>query len=115
MTTTDPRPTTGAAATAGAPAASVAATGVSATLRFFAAARTAVGRDEQRVEVPAGERPTVGRLLTEVRPVEGTSAADFRDVLMRCSFLVDGLTTRDREQLVPDGAVIDVMPPFAGG
>jgi len=93
----------------------VAATGVSATLRFFAAARTAVGRDEQRVEVPAGERPTVGRLLTEVRPVEGTSAADFRDVLMRCSFLVDGLTTRDREQLVPDGAVIDVMPPFAGG
>lgn len=86
-----------------------------ATLRFFAAARAAVGRDEQRIAVPTGERPTIGRLLTEVRPVEGMSAADFRDVMLRCSFLVDGITTRDREQLVVDGAVIDVMPPFAGG
>ena len=85
------------------------------TLRFFAAARAAVGRDEQVVDVPDGESATIGRLLTEVRPVEGVSAADFRDVLLRCSFLVDGLTTRDREQLVPDGTVIDVMPPFAGG
>jgi molybdopterin synthase sulfur carrier subunit len=90
-------------------------TPVSVTLRFFAAARAAVGRDEQRVDVPTGERPTIGRLLTEVRPVEGMSAADFRDVMLRCSFLVDGITTRDREQLVDDGTVIDVMPPFAGG
>jgi molybdopterin synthase sulfur carrier subunit len=85
------------------------------TLRFFAAARAAVGRDEQVVEVPDGESATIGRLLTEVRPVEGTSAADWRDVLLRCSFLVDGLTTRDREQIVADGDVVDVMPPFAGG
>jgi molybdopterin synthase sulfur carrier subunit len=85
------------------------------TLRFFAAARAAVGRDEQVVEVPDGESATIGRLLTEVRPVEGTSAADWRDVLLRCSFLVDGLTTRDREQVVADGDVVDVMPPFAGG
>jgi len=85
------------------------------TLRFFAAARAAVGRDEQVVDVPDGESATIGRLLTEVRPVEGTSAADWRDVLLRCSFLVDGLTTRDREQLVADGDVVDVMPPFAGG
>jgi len=86
-----------------------------ATLRFFAAARAAVGLDELVVEVPEAERATVGRLLTEVRPVEGTSAADWRDVLLRCSFLVDGLTTRDREQVVADGDVVDVMPPFAGG
>ncbi|WP_370544887.1 MoaD/ThiS family protein [Frigoribacterium sp. VKM Ac-2530] len=85
------------------------------TLRFFAAARAAVGRDEQVVEVPDGESATIGRLLTEVRPVEGTSAADWRDVLLRCSFLVDGVTTRDREQVVADGDVVDVMPPFAGG
>ena len=86
-----------------------------ATLRFFAAARAAVGHDKQVVEVPAGETPTVGRLLLAVRPAEGTSAADWRDVLLRCSFLVDGVTTRDREQLVADGDVVDVMPPFAGG
>ncbi|MDY0944800.1 MoaD/ThiS family protein [Frigoribacterium sp. CFBP9039] len=96
-------------------AADRAAEPTTATLRFFAAARAAVGRDEQRIAVPTGERPTIGRLLTEVRPVEGMSAADFRDVMLRCSFLVDGITTRDREQLVLDGAVIDVMPPFAGG
>ena len=53
------------------------------TLRFFAAARAAVGRDEQVVDVPDGESATIGRLLTEVRPVEGTSAADWRDVLLR--------------------------------
>ncbi|GAA0967340.1 MoaD/ThiS family protein [Frigoribacterium faeni] len=106
MTTTHPTPAT---------ASLVESASVTATLRFFAAARAAVGRDEQHVVVPAGEHPTVGRLLTEVRPVEGMSAADFRDVLLRCSFLVDGLTTRDREQLVSDGAVVDVMPPFAGG
>jgi molybdopterin synthase sulfur carrier subunit len=85
------------------------------TLRFFAAARAAVGRDEQVVDVPDGESATIGRLLIEVRPVEGTSAADWREVLLRCSFLVDGLTTRDREQVVADGDVVDVMPPFAGG
>ena len=83
------------------------------TLRFFAAARAATGLDEQVVTVDGLAR--VGALLSAVRPVEGTSAAEFRDVLLRCSFLVDGLTTRDREQLVADGAVIDVMPPFAGG
>ena len=35
-------------------------------------------------------------------------------VLQRCSFLVDGV----RAQLsmpLPDGAVIEVLPPFAGG
>ena len=84
-----------------------------ATLRFFAAARAVVGRDEQVVTVDG--RPLLGAFLVQVQPAEGRSAAEFRDVLLRCSFLVDGLTTRDRELLVPDGAVVDVMPPFAGG
>lgn len=86
-----------------------------ATLRFFAAARAVVGRDEQVVVLDADERPTLAAFLWRVRPEEGRSAEEFRDVLLRCSFLVDGLTTRDRELLVPDGAVVDVMPPFAGG
>lgn len=86
-----------------------------ATLRFFAAARAVVGRDEQVVVLDADERPTLAAFLWHVRPGEGRSAEEFRDVLLRCSFLVDGLTTRDRELLVPDGAVVDVMPPFAGG
>jgi len=89
--------------------------GARATLRFFAAARAVVGRDELLVELGPDERPTLAAHLWHVRPAEGRSAEEFRDVLLRCSFLVDGLTTRDREELVPDGAVVDVMPPFAGG
>ena len=92
---------------------SPAAPPTTATLRFFAAARAVVGRDEQVVTVEG--RPLLGAFLQQVRPAEGRSAAEHRDVLLRCSFLVDGLTTRDRELLVPDGAVVDVMPPFAGG
>ena len=92
---------------------SPAAPPTTATLRFFAAARAVVGRDEQVVTVEG--RPLLGAFHQQVRPAEGRSAAEHRDVLLRCSFLVDGLTTRDRELLVPDGAVVDVMPPFAGG
>ncbi|WP_423922941.1 MoaD/ThiS family protein [Frigoribacterium sp. 2-23] len=88
-------------------------TSTTVTLRFFAAARAATGLDEQVVTVEG--LPRVGAFLASVRPVEGMSAAEFRELLLRCSFLVDGLTTRDRELLVADGAVIDVMPPFAGG
>ena len=36
-------------------------------------------------------------------------------VLTACSFLVDGTSTRDRALVLAPGAVIDVLPPFAGG
>ena len=36
-------------------------------------------------------------------------------VLTACSFLVDGTTTRDRALVLAPGAVVDVLPPFAGG
>jgi sulfur-carrier protein len=36
-------------------------------------------------------------------------------VLTACSFLVDGTTTRDRALVLSPGAVVDVLPPFAGG
>jgi hypothetical protein len=36
-------------------------------------------------------------------------------VLTACSFLVDGTSTRDRALALPPGAVVDVLPPFAGG
>jgi molybdopterin converting factor small subunit len=36
-------------------------------------------------------------------------------VLTACSFLVDGTSTRDRASALAPGAVVDVLPPFAGG
>jgi hypothetical protein len=36
-------------------------------------------------------------------------------VLEVSSFLVDGVTWRDRQATLPPGATVDVLPPFAGG
>jgi molybdopterin converting factor small subunit len=36
-------------------------------------------------------------------------------VLTACSFLVDGTQARDRATALSPGAVVDVLPPFAGG
>lgn len=36
-------------------------------------------------------------------------------VLESCSLLVDGVPVRDAETLIPSGARVDVLPPFAGG
>jgi hypothetical protein len=46
------------------------------------------------------------------------AAAEFRTVLARSSFLVDGEQAGGRGAEVvalADGAVIEVLPPFAGG
>ncbi|ARC56172.1 hypothetical protein AS850_03660 [Frondihabitans sp. 762G35] len=86
---------------------------VTVTLRFFAAARAAAGTDQ--LECVAESEPTLGDLVETVQPAAGVDPDDFRATLERCSFLVDGVTTRDLAQVVPSGAVVDVMPPFAGG
>ena len=86
---------------------------VTVTLRFFAAARAATGLDE--IARVFDDEPTVGALADGLEPGPGTPKAELDAVLDRCSFLVDGLSTRDRDLVVADGAVVDVMPPFAGG
>jgi molybdopterin synthase sulfur carrier subunit len=71
------------------------------TLRFFAAARAAVGSNT--VEVAAGSN------------LGSTLDAFAAPVLGRCSFLVNGIATTDRAVLLADGDTVDVLPPFAGG
>ena len=80
------------------------------TVRYFAAARAAAGVECEPVVVPAGT--TVDILLKTVRAAHGDELAR---VLDRCSFLLDEVAVRDRELAVHDGAVLDVLPPFAGG
>lgn len=86
---------------------------VTVTLRFFAASRAATGLDQ--LECVSDDEPTLGEQLAGLAPANGTDPDEFERMLQRCSFLVDGVTTRDRSTPVPAGAVVDVMPPFAGG
>ena len=82
------------------------------TIRYWAAAKEAAGVAEESID--AG---TLGDLLNTVvasRKPDGRLAA----VLARSSFLVnaDPVGRAARESLVlADGAVVEVLPPFAGG
>ena len=79
-------------------------------VRYFAAARAAAGVETEAVVVPVGA--TVDILLKTLRADHGEALGR---VLDRCSFLLDEVAVRDRDAALHDGAVVDVLPPFAGG
>ncbi|HWV26747.1 MAG TPA: MoaD/ThiS family protein [Aeromicrobium sp.] len=76
-------------------------------LRYFAAAAEMTGRHEQDVDGPITMGQLRAWLESEYGPV-------FAQVLRRSSLLVDGHRPGDDDAL-PDGATVDVLPPFAGG
>jgi molybdopterin converting factor small subunit len=78
------------------------------TVRYFAGARAAAGgiRAEQINAASMGE---LTQALTE-RHGERLAV-----VLKAASYLVDGLACHDRQAALPQGATVDVLPPFAGG
>ncbi|GAA3800991.1 MoaD/ThiS family protein [Cellulomonas soli] len=76
------------------------------TVRYFAAAAEAAGLEQE--QVPAGSLASV---LAEVVARHG---AELDRVLGRCALLADGVRVEGAEP-VPAGAVLDVLPPFAGG
>ncbi len=76
------------------------------TVRYWAGARAAAGVDQDTV--PAA--PTVGAVLAAVvanRPALGRVAEV-------STLLLDGRAA-SRDDAVPPGAVLEVLPPFAGG
>lgn len=77
------------------------------TVRYWAGARAAAGREEEAVEAA-----TVGDLLAAIG-----SRPQLARVLRAASLLVDGTAIRreDAEHRLPQGSVVDVLPPFAGG
>lgn len=90
----------------------VQATGT-ATLRYWAAAREAAGASEEQTR--AG---TLGAALTAAVAERGADGDRLAHVLRRCSFLVDGrqVGKRDLDTVRLDpGAVVEILPPFAGG
>jgi sulfur-carrier protein len=77
-------------------------------VRYFAGARAAAGVAED--VVPPGF--DLDGLVDELGRRRGEGLAG---VLKAASFLVDGLTCHDRQAVLPAGATVDVLPPFAGG
>jgi sulfur-carrier protein len=79
------------------------------TLRYWAAAKEAAGVADEKVEALT---------LADALELAGDKNARLRPVLARSSFLVDGepAGTRPPESVVlANDAVIEVLPPFAGG
>jgi molybdopterin synthase sulfur carrier subunit len=78
------------------------------TVRYWAAAKHAAGVAEEKLDAA-----TLAEALAEAvarRP----AATEFRAVLARSAFLVDGEQAGEAVALA-EGAVIEVLPPFAGG
>ncbi|MGO1383411.1 MAG: MoaD/ThiS family protein [Arachnia sp.] len=76
-------------------------------VRLFAAAADAAGIATEDVSVS-----TLGQLVDDLNARHGEQ---FAAVLDRCSVLVDGRAVTDPAESVSDAAVIDILPPFAGG
>lgn len=76
------------------------------TVRYFAAAADAAGREEEQLTGMS----TVGELKSALVERYGDAMAR---VLASGSFLVDGVVSRDDARSL--GSRVDVLPPFAGG
>jgi sulfur-carrier protein len=85
----------------------MAAPAASVTVRYFAGARAASG-----VDTETWSAATLDDLIGQLVDAHGER---LQRVLTACSFLVDGTSARDREIALAAGAVVDVLPPFAGG
>ena len=104
---------------------------VEVTVRYFAAARAAVGVAEERLTVavvPDVSTGSAGRRIDPDRQQAATVTVQavldtairrhgrrLTTVLRRCSFLLDEIAVHGRNATVRDGQILDVLPPFAGG
>lgn len=79
-------------------------------VRFFASARAASGVDEERLRLPSG-----ASVSDAVAALREQHPEDLPRILEAASFLLDGIAVRDVNRPLPDGAELDVLPPFAGG
>lgn len=91
-------------------------------VRFFAAAAAATGVEEQRVDLAshASEQTFTLADLSELLVASFPASASghtppLADILTRCSFLVNEVSTRELTVALKTGDVVDVLPPFAGG
>ena len=86
-------------------------------VRYFAAARSAAGLDEEHHHLPPGS--TLDDLLTALLAVERATppagTPPLARILTRSSFLRNETAVRDRSMTLGTDDTIDILPPFAGG
>lgn len=78
----------------------------SVTVRLYGAARAAANGAE--FSAMAGK---LNSILDNISPGNLRLA----QVLLQCTFLLDGLVLHEKESVIPAGSTLDVLPPFAGG
>ena len=81
------------------------ATATTVTVRYWAAARAAAGTDSETL---------TGVTVREVVDAAVAAHSDLARVAAVATFLLDGRSVT-RDEPVPDGATVEVLPPFAGG
>ena len=88
------------------------------TLRYWAAAKQAAGVAEETVSAGTLAAALDVALSGRERNPPAGADCDLRAVLARSSFLVDGHPVGNRAPetvTLPEAAVVEVLPPFAGG
>jgi sulfur-carrier protein len=79
-------------------------------IRYWAAARSAAGVDQEPYDAE-----TLAQALETARRARD---AEFSRIVARSSFLIDGdpVGTRPHDTVaLPEGGMVEVLPPFAGG
>ncbi|MFI0481916.1 MoaD/ThiS family protein [Actinomadura sp. 9N215] len=82
------------------------------TMRYWAAAKAAAGTPEEPYDAE-----TLAEAIAAAVSGQGRSD-EFERVVGRSSFLVDGVPVGSRAHgsvVLPEGGVVEVLPPFAGG
>lgn len=88
------------------------------TLRYWAAAKQAAGVAEETISAETLGAALEAALSARERNAAAGADASLRAVLARSSFLVDGSPVGGRAPdtvTLPEAAVVEVLPPFAGG
>ncbi|OUD94109.1 MoaD/ThiS family protein [Clavibacter michiganensis] len=84
-------------------------------VELFAAAAAALGRTTDELELPSAA--VLGDLMDALgaRAATTSDPANAAAVLARCTYLVEGVATTDRDARLTAGSAVDVLPPFSGG
>ena len=77
-----------------------------ALINFYAAARAAAGAPS--LKIPAG---SMGALIDQL----AARSPELAELLPTCSFLLNGESCENLNQLLVEGDQVDVLPQFAGG
>jgi molybdopterin converting factor small subunit len=84
-------------------------TKLSLTVRYFGAARAAANCEVETLTAA----PDIS--VADLAHLIGDENPRLAAVLVRCSYLVDGMAVRDTDERLDNNQTVDVLPPFAGG